>query len=264
VNGQVDISSDSAGVRMENIGGQVHLDLRRSDIVRAVNLRSGLDLKGTGSDVDLENIDGPVVINGGGYRGMVRFHNLSRPLHFTGPQTEFSVEQIPGEVRMPLGEFTADNLVGPVSLRSNARDVEIDGVTNSLELNIGRGDIEIRPGSLPLAKMDVRTRAGNIELALPAGARFDLNATSVRGEASNEFGDPLHLETSQHGGTLRGSNGGATVELETQRGNLIVRKASIGDAVPVVPPAPRLPVAPAAPGAPKLPASSKSLNPIQQ
>jgi DUF4097 and DUF4098 domain-containing protein YvlB len=267
ISGEVDITSDNGGVRLENVGGQVHLELRRSDIVRAVNLKSGLDLKGAGSDIDLENIDGAVTINGG-YRGMVRFHNLGRTVHFTGPQSEFSAEKIPGEVRMPLGEFTGENMVGPVSLHSNSRDVQINGVTNSLDVNIGRGDIEVRPGSLPLAKMQVRTRAGDIELALPEGAKFDLNATSTRGEVSNGFGAPLHEESSKRGATLRGSNGGPSVDLETERGHIKVRKAGAEDAAPA---APRAPAAPPIPGAPKapalpgaLPAAPKSLNPIQQ
>jgi DUF4097 and DUF4098 domain-containing protein YvlB len=269
INGDVDITSDNAGVRMENVAGQVRLDLRRSDIVRAVNLKSGMDLKGSGSDIDLENIGGTVIINGG-YRGMVRFHNLSGPLHFNGPQGEFSAERIPGEVRMPLGEFTAENLVGPVSLHSTARDVQISGITNSLEMNIGRGDIDLRPGSLPLAKMQVRLRAGDIELALPEGAKFDLNATTRRGEANNDFGAPLHQESNRVGATVRGSNGGPQVDLETQRGRISVRKATPDDAAPavskapVVPPIPGTPATPSIPGVPRAPLPLKSLNPIQQ
>lgn len=260
INGAVDISSDNSGVRMENVGGPVHLDLRRSDIVRAVNLKGTLDLKGTGSDVDLENIDGAVTINGG-YRGMVRFHGLENTVHFTGPQTEFSAEKIPGEVRMPLGEFTADNLVGPVSLHAASRDVQITGITNSLNVEIARGDIELRPGSLPLSKMEIRTRAGDIELALPEGAKFDLNASSQRGEATNDFGAPLREEATKHGASIRGSNGGPQVDLETDRGRVTVRKAGPGDAAPAFPQTPA--VAPV-PGVLKAPGTPRSLNPIQQ
>jgi hypothetical protein len=273
INGTVDINSDNAGVRMESIGGEVRLDLRRSDIVRAVNLKSALELKGSGNDIDLENIDGAVTINGG-YRGMVRFHNLGRHVHFNGPQGEFSAEKIPGEVRMPLGEFTGQNLVGPVSLSSPSRDVQISDFTNSLEVNVGRGDIDLRPGSLPLARMQVRTRSGDVDLALPAGAKFDLNATSTRGEVTNDFGAPLREETSKRSASLRGSNGGPTVNIETERGHLVVRKASAEDAVPRVltPPLPVTPLpgiptpppgAPTAPGAPPVP-SPKALRPIEQ
>jgi DUF4097 and DUF4098 domain-containing protein YvlB len=272
INGEVDITSDNAGVRMENVAGQVRLDLRRSDIVRAVNLKGNFELKGNGNDLDLENIDGTVTINTvSGYRGMVRFRNIARPLHFTGTQTEFQAEKIPGEVRMPLGQFHAENVIGPVRVQAQARDVEISGFTNSLQLNVDRGDISLRPESLPLAKMQVRTRiAGDIELALPAGAKFDLNATSVRGEVSNDFGSPLHEESNKRGAALRGSNGGPSVDLETVRGRISVRKATADDAAPaaskspVVPPIPGTQATPAIPNVPRAPLPPKALNPIQQ
>ncbi len=104
VNGTVNIFSDRAGVRLENIGGATHLDLTRSEIVRAINLKGSLDLRGDGADIDLENIDGAVTINGG-YTGNVEYHNLTKPVHFTGPQTEFSAEAVLGQVRAPLGTF---------------------------------------------------------------------------------------------------------------------------------------------------------------
>jgi len=266
-------------VRMESIGGEVRLELRRSDLVRAVNLKSAFELKGNGNDLDLENIEGPVTINTvSGYRGMVRFRNIAKPLHFTGTQTEFQAERIPGEVRMPLGQFYAENVMGPVRVQAQARDVEMSGFTNSLELNVDRGDISLRPGSLPLARMHIRTRAGDVELALPEGAKFDLNATTARGEAVNDFGAPLRQEASNRGASVRGSTGGPAggpvVNIETTRGRVVVRKASAGDAVPrVLAPLPSIPTLPSATppqGTPRLPAeappapSPKALRPIEQ
>ncbi len=48
VTGGVDINSDNAGVRLENIGGNVHVDLRKSDIIRATDVKGNVDLKGRG------------------------------------------------------------------------------------------------------------------------------------------------------------------------------------------------------------------------
>jgi DUF4097 and DUF4098 domain-containing protein YvlB len=64
--GEVKVSSDNAGVRLQNIGGEVRVDLRRSDIVRAVNVKKSVEVsvKGRGEDLELEGIEGPVVVNG--------------------------------------------------------------------------------------------------------------------------------------------------------------------------------------------------------
>lgn len=226
VEGAIAITSENASVRLENIGGETRLELRNSDVVRAVNLKGSLDLKGHGGDIDLENIAGPVSINGY-YSGMVQFQNLGKTLHFVGPQTEFFAESIPGQVRMPLNQFTASNLVGPVRLTTRARDVQISDFTNSLEIATDRGDIELRPGSLPLGKMDVHARiAGDITLALPPAARFDLTASTGVGEIDNSFGGSIKIDEARRGGTMRGSNGGPVLNLRTERGRMTVRTAA--------------------------------------
>ena len=226
--GNVEIISDNAGVRLDGIGGAVRLDLRRSDIVRAANIKGEIAFKGRGSDLDLQNVDGPVTI-AGAFTGLVQFRNLSKPLHFTGAQTELSIEQLPGEVRMPLGSFTASNLVGPVRLTGRSRDVQISDFTNTLEVSVNRGDLELRPGKTPLAKIDARTRSGDITLSIPPAAKFDLTASTGRGEITNDFGSPLTLQSSGRGASLRGSTGGPAVTVDSGRGHVTIRKASPED-----------------------------------
>jgi len=228
VAGNVEIISDSAGVRLQNIGGEVKMDLRRSDIVRAVNVKGPLDLKGRGSDVELQDIDGQVTI-AGTYSGVIQFRNISKPLRFNGQQTDLNIEKLPGQVRMALGDFTATNLVGPVRLTTRSRDVHISDFTNSLELTVERGDIELRPGKLPVAKMDVHAHFGDVEVSLPPAARFDLTGITARGETYSDFGAPLHTERSGNGGSIRGSSGGPVINLQTERGKMTVRKATADD-----------------------------------
>src|SRR5882762_1151272 len=61
--GSVDIASGNAGVRLTNIGGSAKMDLQRSDMVRAVDVKGDVNIEGRGSDVELENIPGPVTTN---------------------------------------------------------------------------------------------------------------------------------------------------------------------------------------------------------
>lgn len=229
IDGSVEITSGNAGVRLQNIGGDARIDLRRSDIIRVVNLKGALDLKGRGSDVELQNVEGQVTISAT-YSGVVQFRNLAKPLHYKGAQTELNIEKLPGQVRMALGDFTASNLVGPARLSTRSRDVQISDFTNSLEVSVDRGDIGLRPGNVPLARMDVHTRVGDIELSVPPGAKFDLTASTARGDVTNDYGPPLKLENEGRGATLRGSvNGGPTVNLQTGNGHVVVRKASAED-----------------------------------
>jgi DUF4097 and DUF4098 domain-containing protein YvlB len=232
INGSVDVNSDNASVRLEDIGGDVIVEVRGSDILRAAKVKGSVELKGRGSDIDLQDIGGTVSINGS-YTGNSQLHNLAKTIRIVTPYTQFSAEKLT-DLRLTLGNLNASDLTGPVRMTSSRSwDVSLTNFTNSVDINLNGGDVDLRPGLLPLAKMDVRSRSGHIELALPQSAKFDLTATSSRGSVENEFGAPLKLEpTGRRGATLRGSNGGAPVTISTENGQIVVRSASATDAVP--------------------------------
>lgn len=229
LDGDVEIAADRADVRLYRIGGNARVELRRSNLVRAVDLKGNLDLEsGRGNDVELENILGQVVISGA-YGGALEFKNLSKPLRFESRNTELRVEALPGHISMNLSGFKASNLVGPVRLTTTSRDVSIEEFTQALELETERGDIELRPGRLPLARIEARSRSGRIELTLPSKAAFQLTASTEQGEAINDFGPPLEKETEGRSATLKGKVGeGPSIHLATGRGNVTVRKAGVG------------------------------------
>ncbi len=265
VDGPAEVVSDNAGVRMQNMGGDVRVDLRRSDLIRAINVKGSVDLKGRGNDIELQNIDGQVTVTGS-YSGVLQLRNLSKPLRFEGVQTKFNVEKIPGQVRLALGDFTASNLVGPILLTGRSKDVQISDFTQALEISVDRGDIEIRPGKTPLSKMEVRTGSGDVELALPPKAQFDLKAASNRGDVTNDYGAPLKGEPDGHGATLQGSVGaGPMLSITTDRGTVTVRKAAADEQAvtfPDVPSAGENPPAPPKP--PKPPKAPKPAKPVEQ
>jgi hypothetical protein len=123
--------------------------------------------------------------------------------------------------------------------------VQIEKFTDTLELNMtDRGDITLRPGRTPLAKIDARTHIGQIDLALPEAAKFDLKASTNRGELNNDFGPSLktsfQAEHNPHaGGEISGTVGqGPRLVLATDRGAITIRKDSGEPLAPPHPPAP--------------------------
>ena len=228
INGSVDITSDNAGVRLQDIGGDTRIDLRRSDVVRASGMKGAFELKGRGSDIDLQDMEGEVTISGA-YSGVMQFRNLAKPFRFQGETATLTLEKLPGDLRMTRGDVTGSNVVGPLTLSTRSRDVEMSDFTNSLDISVDRGDITLHPAQLPLARIEARTRTGNIDLAVPANAKFDLSATTAHGEASNDFGPPLRVENDGRRSSIAYSNGGASVTLHTDHGDVTVRKASTED-----------------------------------
>lgn len=263
ITGAVEIISDNAGVRMQNIGGNVRVDTRRSDIVRLIKCKGPVDLKGHGTELELQEIDGPVTISAG-FTGMVQFRALAKPVRYEAANTEFVAERVPGQVRMTLSDVNASNVVGPIRLHARSKDVQLSDFKESVEISLDRGDVELRPGNIPLGKMDVRTRSGDIEFAIPDKAKLDLNASTDRGEITNDFGSSFRGDNSNRGSWLKGAIGdGPRVALNTGRGAITVRKASSSDETtkvfPNIPSEGKTPKPPKPPREPDAP-----LKPVEQ
>jgi hypothetical protein len=251
IDGPVDITSDNATVRLDNLGSAVRLNVQRGDLLRASNIRGGIEILGNGSgarEMELSAIGGEVALR--------------------TPLTELRLAKLPGRIHMDPGELTGSNLVGPIRYSTTRRrDVRLEDFTQSLELSVIHGDIALRPGSQPLPKIDAQTVSGEIELAVPANAKFLLKATTRRGELNNEFGSVLRTE--YDGGSESGTSGsivggieqGVPITLQTTRGSITIRKDDGSSLTPALPspPAPRPPDAPRSPRRRTLPSEKAVL-----
>ncbi|MFB3777977.1 MAG: DUF4097 family beta strand repeat-containing protein [Bryobacteraceae bacterium] len=224
IDGAVDITSDNAGVRLQDIGGNVRVDLRRSDIVRAVNVKGNVDVLGRGDDVEVENVAGAVTINGY-YSGDITCRNLAKPVVFQSGTTDLRIERLPGQFSLTLGDFTGTNLVGPIRVTARSKDVQIQDFQGEVSVSVERGDLTLAPARAPSAKIDATTRSGNVELILPADAGFQISATTRRGRIESEFPGAVQPTATGAGAVLKGSVGrGPAVTLTTDRGEISLRK----------------------------------------
>lgn len=228
INGNVDVASDNAGVRLQNIAGDVRVQLDRSDLVRATAVKGKLDLRASrGDEMELTNIAGPVTVTGT-WTGDLQFRALAQPLRFEADNLQFNVEKIPGEVRITGGEFSGSGLTGPIRLDARSRDIQMADFTQALDLTVDRGDVELRPsakGAIP--RMDVRVQSGDLELAFPPTGKFDLKASTDHGEVHNEYGNGLNVQESDPGGSIAGGSAGAPeIRAITDRGTVTVRKTT--------------------------------------
>jgi DUF4097 and DUF4098 domain-containing protein YvlB len=222
--GDVDISSQRGEIRLEDVGGNARLDVEHSDLVRASNVKGTVDLQGKGRDIQLENIAGQVTINGQ-FSGTLDFKNLAMPLHFESEQTDVKVEKLPGTITMDLGDFRAENLVGPVRLVMHSRDIHLDEYSGPVDIEVGRGDVELKPGKGKLARMDVKSHEGNVDISLPPDGVFDLKASAQQGDINNDFGDGLIAGSEGRENSLHSpKDEGPAIVLNSDRGEISVRK----------------------------------------
>jgi DUF4097 and DUF4098 domain-containing protein YvlB len=224
ITGSVDVASDRGDVRLNAIGGNAKITLQRSGLVRAVDVKGNVDVEGKGSDVQIQNIGGETTVNGS-FSGTLEFKSLAGPLHFESPQSDMRVERLPGSLTLDLSDLRANGVVGPMRVRTKSRDVHIDDFTDSLDLDLARGDVEVSASKTPLGKIEIHTNNGNVEFALPEKAVFDLKASTRQGEAHNDFGPAVKMEMENRSASLRTLDGkGPTVSATTDRGTISIRK----------------------------------------
>lgn len=259
IDGEVTVTSDNAGVRLQDIASNVTVTLRKSDIIRAIGIKGNVLVKGAGRDIEIENVTGEVAIDGS-YSGETSIRNVAKPVRFQSPVTSLSLERVPGELQITLANMSGDNLVGPMRLTTKSKDLNFSDVTEAVDITVERGDVELRQSKLPLAKTTIQVRGGDIELAIPQNAKLNLNVNTDRGEINNDFSQSLKMEEAGHGGRLSGTvgAGGPDIRLSTTRGEVTVRKVAAGEtaSVPEVPRAPKL----AKPGIPPPPPPPRAEN----
>ena len=125
--------------------------------------------------------------------------------------------------------------------------MKIIDATQSVEVSLDRGDVEVHASKSPLPKMDLKTRNGDVTVAIPEGSKFVLRGRTEHGEAQNEFGDAVKVESDERSASVSARSGdGPEIVLNTNRGTIVVRRAT-GEmmarppAVEGVPPPPRPP-----------------------
>jgi hypothetical protein len=224
LDGSVEIVSDNAGVRLSQIGGNVRVETKRSDVIRAAGVKGDVSVSGRGNDVELADIQGQASVQGS-FSGDLVFRNLAKPLRFASRSTELSVEQVPGNLHIDLGDVEGTNLVGPIQFTSRSKDLRLSEFKGPLTVSLDRGDVDLDPRELPLSKMDVRVKSGDLKVTLPGAAKFELAAQTERGEVRNDFGEMLTLQTEGRSARLAGRTGaGPSINLLTSRGSVTVRK----------------------------------------
>ena len=249
IDGRVQVDSDRSGVRVQDMGGKVIIDTRSSDLIRALNVRNDVELRGRGRDIELENITGQVTVNGG-YSGETIMRNIGNQVRFESSVTDVRAGKIPGTLNITLSALTGNGVAGPFLVKARSKDVRLSEFTGQVDIDVDRGDVDLTQSRPDVAKIDVKVRSGAIEVAMPESARFSLDAETEKGEVVNDFGGRLKEESSNRGGKLTATTPGAPmVTLKTERGTLTVRKAVPTPPAPPAPPKAGIPVPPPPPRA---------------
>ncbi|HEX4772691.1 MAG TPA: DUF4097 family beta strand repeat-containing protein [Bryobacteraceae bacterium] len=240
--GDVNVSSENAGIRVQDVKGNLHVDTRKSDEIRCTDIAGSVTLRGRGDDVSLTRVSGEVNVNGD-YSGEIALEDINKPVRVESMRTTFETARVAGAVKLARGSMDARDLVGPTRVKASATDMSIAAFSGDLEVDVDKGDVGLRPGRVPLGKIVVHARSGDIDLALPQTATFELTASTDHGSIENDLGASFNERTQGQGSHLEGSSGnGPDLHLNTNRGDITLHKDDGEHPAPPKPPGtPRAP-----------------------
>jgi DUF4097 and DUF4098 domain-containing protein YvlB len=125
-------------------------------------VHASLNLESGSGDMRLRDLDGEIQLHTGS--GDVEVREVSGP---------FTAETGSGDIRL-------DSKGGDVHVHTGSGNVELRGISGGLLAETGNGDVSVV--GTQTAGWEIRAHSGNVELELPNGAAFDLDASTGSGE----------------------------------------------------------------------------------
>lgn len=202
VTGDIDVAATSDRIDLEDVTGNVNVH-------------------GTGSDVTLAHIGGTATLRGE-YSGRLHFEDLRHGLNFDSMRTSLAFDALPGGLDGGLDRLTFRAPVDDIRLTTRNKEVTVTDFTGSVNISDTNSNVRLAAAQAPTAAIVVSTTNGDIDLQLPAGSHFELNATVHNGSIDNDFG----IDVTRHGASASAvgsaGGGGPEITLSTHNGHISV------------------------------------------
>jgi len=199
------LTNANGSVEASDIGGRLQVT-NAFGSVKASTVRGDADVTTTNARVDLSNVTGGAKITNS-------FGNVS-------------ARSIRGNVtaQSSNGNVTLKDIGGNAGVTSTFGSVFVEGVTGGVSVANANGAISVKGlrggGCQPLS---LKTNFSPIEVVLPAGANYDVDARTSFGQVRSDF--PVTTRTFTEG-TLAGTlgRGNCRMDLTNANGNITIEK----------------------------------------
>ncbi len=239
----IQVTANHGEVKLEDIGGDAQGHINHGDF-SAHNVQGRVLVDGLGDDVTLSAIQGPVTINGE-FFGDIHLEQIASGLHFHSSQTTLEIPRLMGAMTLDKSDLSVSQAAGPVRILARSKDIDLTQIAGDAHIEDSNGDVNIVAAN-PLGNLQITDRTGNVVVTMPENASFTVTGSTSADEAiRTDY--PLKMATDGGRQTLEGSvgHGGVQLQLETDHGNLELRK---GDATTLSLTPPKPPAPPETPG----------------
>jgi DUF4097 and DUF4098 domain-containing protein YvlB len=189
VTGRATVETSFDGVTLERVGGDASAHTEHGDVT-LTDVHGAADVQASFDDVRLTRITGPATI---------------------------SVQH---------GAARAEGLDQGARVRASGDEVVLESFRGPIDVEVERASVRLVPAGAITAPVKVQATHGGVELEVPTGSRFDLQATAENGQVHSDV--PGMTSAQSGSGTLSGAlgGGGNLVQLSTKHGDVTLRGAA--------------------------------------
>jgi DUF4097 and DUF4098 domain-containing protein YvlB len=203
VDGDLEVRGDHAGAKVEQVTGRATVATSFRDV----------ELGGVGSDARLTVDHGGFVARNvkGALKGEISFGDAV-------------LESVAGAVDLKADHsgVRGRDLTGGIRIRASGDDVSLEAFRGPVDVEVRRGSVELSPAGPVTETVTVSTVNGGVRLEVPSGSRFQLLATSDRGDVQADLPGLSVQERgpSRISGTV--GEGQARVTLSADHGDVVL------------------------------------------
>jgi hypothetical protein len=194
------------------------------DFIVTVPPSASVDLKTSGGDIAVGDLDGTVLARTSG--GEIKLGKIGGEIDATTSGGNVDLASGLGHVRLSTsgGSISAGRLVGPAELKTSGGDIKIEAAENTVSAHTSGGDVRaVLVGPLK-GDSSLTTSGGDVMATVGPGSGFHLSAATSGGDVK---ADGLTIKI-DHGGVGKSSlsgdvnGGGPLLELRTSGGDVTV------------------------------------------
>jgi DUF4097 and DUF4098 domain-containing protein YvlB len=220
----VKVSLQRGDVTLNDIAGSAKINLEKGS-VRAAKIAGDLDIEGRIDNVTIDEVAGAVHLSGDFFDDM-RLSKIAGSVTFKSSRSDMTIASVPGDLEISGDALRANQITGPSRLSTRSKDIHLEDVTGDLQVENANGDIDVHTASkLPVGRMTIDGKHGDITLTLPSNAGFQVEATTRKGSITSDFSAIKINETngtSQASGTV--GNGASKLQITADTGDIRISK----------------------------------------
>jgi len=246
--GEIHALASHGDIKLENLASTAHARMNRGNF-SAHALAGDLNVEGRMDDVTLSEVRGKVLLDGD-FFGDMHMEHIQAPLHLHSSRTDLEVVRIAGDLTMDANDLRMQQVQGPVRVVTRSKSIDCSQVFGDIHIENSDNDVTVTSAS-PLSNVYINNRHASINMGVPTGSSFSVDARAHNGEISNDFSLPNSSQNNNAVMTGQVGNGGPKIVLTSDQGDIHLTKAEMVAPLPPVPPV--MPVVPGVKGTTAVP-----------